>query len=269
MSYSATIRELNNRIGLMPKIPLYIHQTYKTANLPEVWKESPINWKKHHPKWKYFFWSDDDCRKLVAEKFPSFLSTFDGYEYPIQKADAIRPIILYTYGGVYADMDMMAKRPIDDLFYRDADVYLLTTPNTGITTNCFMASKPKARFWLYVIELMRDHAADPSSLWISKHLMVMNTTGPSLLQLAYSNWVNSSNNKKCHIEFLPRAYLFPEECNVCAPKPCSTCESYITILPGSSWCGNDSYLLTNLYCHYDLILLLLTLGIILATLQAY
>lgn len=39
---------------------------------------------------EYMLWTDDMSRKFIAEKYPSFLATFEGYEYPIQRADAIR-----------------------------------------------------------------------------------------------------------------------------------------------------------------------------------
>lgn len=39
---------------------------------------------------EYMLWTDDLSRQFIADKYPSFLATFDGYEYPIQRADAIR-----------------------------------------------------------------------------------------------------------------------------------------------------------------------------------
>jgi hypothetical protein len=33
------------------------------------------------------------------------LETFDGYRYPIQRADAIRYFVLAYYGGTYLDLD--------------------------------------------------------------------------------------------------------------------------------------------------------------------
>lgn len=38
-------------------------------------------------------------------RYPWFLDTFDGYPFPIQRADAIRYFVLAHYGGVYLDLD--------------------------------------------------------------------------------------------------------------------------------------------------------------------
>jgi mannosyltransferase OCH1-like enzyme len=245
-----------------PNIPRLIHQTYKTSNLPQAWKETPKSWIENHPSWRYMFWDDADCRRLVATEFPDFLSIFDSYQYPIQRADATRYIMLYVYGGVYIDMDILCKKPIDDLFYKEADVYLLRTPNTGIITNCLMASKKGCNFWLYVIRVMMERAKNPNSLWLTKHVEIMNTTGPAMLQSAFDSYMES-NNPRSSFVFLPRAYLFPEECNVCAPKPCTTLESYVTILQGSSWCGSDTEIMTAFYCHSQEVIALLVLSFIL------
>lgn len=235
------------------QIPRIIHQTYKSfESLPPHWKEVPESWKRHNQGWTYMFWSDKACRELVKKHFPSFLQVFDSYEYPIQRADAIRPMIMYVYGGIYCDMDMLCKKPINDLFYEKSDVYLLRTPNAGIITNCCMASKPKSKFWLHVIELMKENITNPSSLWVGKHMFVMNTTGPILLQSAYDSYP-----EKTMFKFLPQSALFPEECNVCCPKPCTTKESYVVVLEGSSWCGEDTALFTLVYCNHGKIITLL------------
>lgn len=50
-------------------------------------------------------WTDAKSRELIATEYPWFLSTFDNYSQPIQRADAIRYFVLSHYGGVYIDLD--------------------------------------------------------------------------------------------------------------------------------------------------------------------
>jgi mannosyltransferase OCH1-like enzyme len=40
-----------------------------------------------------------------GSRYPWFLETFDGYPYPIQRADAIRYFVLHHFGGIYIDLD--------------------------------------------------------------------------------------------------------------------------------------------------------------------
>lgn len=50
-------------------------------------------------------WTNEKSREFIAEEYPWFLDTFDGYKYPIQRADSIRYFVLAHYGGIYLDLD--------------------------------------------------------------------------------------------------------------------------------------------------------------------
>ena len=50
-------------------------------------------------------WTDEKSRDFIAAEYPWFLDTFDGYKYPIQRADSIRYFVLAHYGGTYIDLD--------------------------------------------------------------------------------------------------------------------------------------------------------------------
>ncbi len=50
-------------------------------------------------------WTDEQSRNFIAAEYPWFLETFDGYKYPIQRADSIRYFVLAHYGGIYIDLD--------------------------------------------------------------------------------------------------------------------------------------------------------------------
>jgi mannosyltransferase OCH1-like enzyme len=244
------------------KISKYIHQTYiSIETLPNIWKNTPDSWKKQHPDWTYMFWSDVDCLKLVKEKFPWFLQTYKGFEYNIQRADAIRPMILYEYGGIYADCDIQSIKPFDDLFYEYHDIYLIRTPNNNVVTNCLMASgKPGIEFWLHVLNEMKYRYNNPSMLWIGKHITVMYTTGPMML-----NYIYNKHHKTTDILFLPRELLLPSECGTCSSKPCFTISSYTSLLEGSSWVGYDTICFNFIMCSYPRLLVLIVIAFLLYT----
>lgn len=231
-------------------IPRIIHLTYKDNNIPTVWQNTISSWKKYHPNWEVRFWTDEDNRKLIKDKYKWFLKTYDSYPYGIQRADAIRYFILYTYGGIYSDMDIEPIKNFDKIFKRMTDhtVYLIRTPQMKVVTNCFMASKPKSSFWLDVFEKMKQVYNNPSFFWFGKHLKVMNTTGPIMLNKVYKEYKN-----KNEISFLPAEFILPTKCNICSKKPCSTNYSYTKLLEGSSWVNFDSKIYNCLLCNVGLI----------------
>jgi len=91
-------------------IPKIIHQIYwdfteNNKQIPEEWLKFSKNIKNSNSNWEYKLWDYKDCIKLLEEHYPWFLEIYKNYKYPIQKADAIRPFILYHYGGIYLDLD--------------------------------------------------------------------------------------------------------------------------------------------------------------------
>jgi mannosyltransferase OCH1-like enzyme len=237
-------------------IPKIIHLTYKQKDtIPDVWKDTIKVWQQKHPDWQVWFWDDNDNRKLIETKYSFFLPVYDSYEYGIQRADAVRYFILYTYGGLYSDLDIQPTKSFNRLFKvrKDIEVYLIKSSNiSSYTTNCLMASKPKSKFWKHVFNELISSYYDPSWYWIGKHFKVMNTTGPIMLNRAFENYKNKSI-----INFLPSDLLYPSKCNVCSRKPCKTVSSYTKILDGCSWINFDTKFFNFFVCNHDYIIALL------------
>lgn len=214
-----------SQCGQIPKI---IMQTWKTRQVPDKWKSSPQSIAKQMGDWDYILMTDDDNRHFIATHFPDFLPYYDKFEYPIQRADAIRYAWLYIKGGVYLDLDTVVQRRLDPLFENGGDLFFVASGNVGsYLTNSFMASRPRHPVWLEMIEEMKK----PLSHWyVGKHLKVMNSTGPMML-----NYVV----KKSHYVYsmLPAKLTMP--CSVC-DSVCVADDSYILPLEGSSWTSWDT-----------------------------
>ena len=58
-----------------------------------------------HEDYEYKLWTDAGSREFIATEYPWFLDSFDNYDYPIQRADAIRYFVLAHFGGIYIDLD--------------------------------------------------------------------------------------------------------------------------------------------------------------------
>jgi hypothetical protein len=50
-------------------------------------------------------------REFIETYYPWFLSTYDGYRYPVQRVDTVRYFILRHYGGIYLDLDNVSLSP--------------------------------------------------------------------------------------------------------------------------------------------------------------
>ena len=56
-----------------------------------------------HPQYEFKFWTDKNAEEFVTREFPEILDTWHSYRHLIQKADSLRYMVLYTYGGESSD----------------------------------------------------------------------------------------------------------------------------------------------------------------------
>lgn len=99
------------------RIPRIVHQTWRgpAASLPPAWARARDRCAALHPGWTLKLWSDADARALVARAAPSLLPTYDAYPDAIQRADMMRYVALWAEGGVYLDLDVECRAPMDGL----------------------------------------------------------------------------------------------------------------------------------------------------------
>ena len=220
-------------------IPKIIHQTWKNNDIPEKWKISHTEWQRLHPDWIYHLWTDSEIRSYIAEHHPDLLILHDSYKYPIQRADMIRYIVLYDFGGLYSDLDLYPTKNIESYLNHLTD-YVVYSANSNYFTNAFMVAKKHSPVFLDVIKGL----SDPKPWWaIGKHLHVMTSTGPMLFHRILKA-------TKHTYSVLPQAVFNPYSVadNLEEVKE-GTC---IRTLEGSSWHSWDSTLYNIIFRNKEL-----------------
>ncbi|XP_052812165.1 uncharacterized protein LOC128239780 [Mya arenaria] len=101
-----------------PLIPHLIHQTFETVMIPSKLESHVRTVVNMNANWTYHFWTDDSARKLVKERHPNLLPIWDKYMRNIMRADALRYVVLYEFGGAYLDLDVVAYRSFDRITYK-------------------------------------------------------------------------------------------------------------------------------------------------------
>lgn len=109
---------------LSPGIPRLIHFTVRDKNsLVPHQVISIASWAKFNPGYSIMLFDDADIRLFMTTYFPDLLPTFDGLSSEVERTDMWRYLVLCIFGGVYADSDVVAAKPIDDW---DQEAGLLT-----------------------------------------------------------------------------------------------------------------------------------------------
>ena len=164
------------------RIPRIIHQTWKSARVRPAFAQNIEAFVRRNPGWEYRFWTDADNRQLVKDRFPDFLPVYDGYKSGIQRADAVRYLILSSIGGVYADLDFRALRSLEPLVANFSCVLgqepwehsHLLYDRDRMMCNAFMASCPDHELWKTVVEELVERRA----------IQTVRATGPKMLEAA-------------------------------------------------------------------------------------
>ena len=68
-------------------------------------KDYADSWIDLNPEYEYRFSDDNDIIEFLKADFPDYLDGYNKLKYGASKADLWRYLIMYKYGGVYADID--------------------------------------------------------------------------------------------------------------------------------------------------------------------
>ena len=249
----------------MKDFPKIIHQIYGfwDKNIPVHIQSRIDTWKKLHPDYRYILWNKKKSRNFIKEKYNWFLSIYDNYFYQVQKTDALRYFILYHYGGIYSDIDLEPVKSITSLLekYKDKGILLYRSSNSDMLTNDFMISKPKIIFWKKVWHgLLINHTYNS----FSKHLEVMWTTGPLLLDNVYDDFIL----KDKYIYIVNSKYI--NNCDISTIKPCANKDAYLKRYEGNSWHGIDSTIMNYIYIYkYTITIIILIIVIIFISIKYF
>lgn len=158
-------------------IPKIIWQTYKTKieDVPSYAVECIQSWKDHNPEYRYNYMSDEDAREFIQAFYgDNWVRIFDSVPLGVMRGDMIRYLVIYQFGGVYADLDTLCMKPISSWMVDDADIILAPEGNLEFCVWTFAAS-PKNPIIKNVIDRMEKAFENPD---YTKPHFVHRLTGP-------------------------------------------------------------------------------------------
>jgi mannosyltransferase OCH1-like enzyme len=157
--------------------------------MPAKYNRSIALWRDMMPDYTHVLWGEADIRHLVQTGYDWLLPTFDSYSL-IQKVDAAKLLVLYTYGGLYLDLDIQ-PRPLvaSDLLSQHIDVlrrypaavaavdYDLVDATRGSLGNDFLMAEPGHPFVSRLLRRLMHHRR----WYITWHWTVLFSSGPGLV----------------------------------------------------------------------------------------
>eukprot|EP00579_Thalassiosira_antarctica_P026448 CAMPEP_0202027378 /NCGR_PEP_ID=MMETSP0905-20130828/61323_1 /ASSEMBLY_ACC=CAM_ASM_000554 /TAXON_ID=420261 /ORGANISM="Thalassiosira antarctica, Strain CCMP982" /LENGTH=291 /DNA_ID=CAMNT_0048590861 /DNA_START=150 /DNA_END=1022 /DNA_ORIENTATION=+ len=86
------------------------------------WLTENDSWKKLNPEYNVEFYNDQRCLELVKEYYPHFEFVYSHLK-SVRRYDFVRYLIVYHYGGIYADSDITCKEPINNWELRNETTF--------------------------------------------------------------------------------------------------------------------------------------------------
>jgi len=92
--------------------PKRIIQNWKTHNLTTDFLHFTDSWRSINPGYNYTLYDDKESERIVQDEFPEYLELYQLVPNGAMRSDIFRYLMIYKYGGVYADIDTMCLRPM-------------------------------------------------------------------------------------------------------------------------------------------------------------
>lgn len=216
-----------------PKIPKIIHQVYRTENIPERWKENQESCTRLHPDYEYMLWTDEKAYEFIKEHYSWFLKTFEHYQFPMQRFNAMKYFALYHFGGVYIDLDDQCLRKVDPLLNSAAFVRKATP--MGIS-NDIIGARVKHPFFLKLINSLQRYNKN----WYIPYLTILSSTGPLFVSIVWKRYKIFSSEDVMENNVVrilrPRDYTVHKD-------------AYFAITRGATWHEDDAVFKKSLGNH--------------------
>ena len=143
-------------------------------------------------------WTDSDCENLVKIHKPDFMLIWKALSPRLKMWDAIRPLILKVYGGIYIDADVSCHRPFTSILTQDTKVLLranwhktlgyitkFESTDSIASGNHIMGSVPQHPIWdIYLRKIVEVQREDPTRT-VTKH------TGNSQLENSVIDYLHA------------------------------------------------------------------------------
>ncbi|ELU07411.1 hypothetical protein CAPTEDRAFT_199084 [Capitella teleta] len=181
------------------EIPKIIHQFWDAPGVPKAFAGNIKTWTKKHPKWEYWFWQASDVRLFLSTCFPEYVQLYKKYPVTVNRADAMRYFVLFAFGGLYLDLDMVAIKANDDLLNGHPCVLTEETYEHSIILyervkhpnliNAYMACHPAHPLFRMAIKDLPKSRAERDHL---------RRTGPFFLDHIYHVYNSTNLNKTGH-----------------------------------------------------------------------
>ena len=193
---------------MIPKIIWQTHE-YEYDDLPDLYKINSQTYKDLDG-WEYRYRTSAQRKSFISEHFPEYMYLYEFIKPGIYQSDFWRYLVLYKYGGFYADMDSRIFYHENNYFAKtinDPDAtFNVITSGTVPFNNCIILCSKESPIMKEIIEAMvykckmfyeQEYNIFPHSKWI-------HATGPKMYSKIICKNIENISYIYAHTDEVPR-----------------------------------------------------------------
>lgn len=170
-------------------IPKIIWQTYKDPydQLAPYMYEAMQTWKDNNPEYKHRYMDDAQAAEFIFKEFgQEWHDLFVNLPVGVMRGDLWRYMIVYIYGGVYADLDTLCLEPIS-VWMRDDAKMIVCPENSVHFCQWTFAAAPRNPIIKSVLDHIKNKLKNPN--YNQDHFVHIHT-GPDAWTVGINNALN-------------------------------------------------------------------------------
>jgi len=171
-------------------IPRITHQIWFQGwdVIPEKFKKNSETLATLNPTYKHMQWDETSLRHECGKLGQEVVAKFDSFSLMIQKIDLGRYVVLYNYGGITVDTDMVSLKPIDETPGIETDALIVSMAGfpynwLGYANNALLIAKAHHFIIQEIIQTIVSNTTSSEDIY--------NTTGPLLINNIITKYPDS------------------------------------------------------------------------------
>lgn len=140
--------------------------------------------RDNNPNYTIYTWTAKTGHDFIQQNYEWFIPTYNGYTFAIQRVDALKYFLLWHYGGVYIDLDISCRRPLDPLL--EFSAWFPRTSPLGVSNDLMASSRGHPIFnkMIHSLQVYNYH-------YYFTYPTVMWSTGPMFVNTVLKDyWFN-------------------------------------------------------------------------------
>lgn len=187
-------------------IPPIIHLIWLGSEASPKVLSAFDSWQKYHPNWDIKIWTDKELTNFDWSS-PKMKNAFEQAITWAEKTDVLRLEVLYKFGGIYSDADVVCVNSFQDLIVQNIGFFSCFELNyigkhygePFFVGSAIMGAAKNSHVLKYCLDHLQTAEEAPT-------VGIIKRTGPGLISRACQNAL--LNNKE-NILILPCSYLYP------------------------------------------------------------